>query len=74
MTAVIIFTSSIKDAFAQVGMQFPGGVSTERNTRFSTNGKQHDKSGWLRPFPDGLGAAFGNWRDGTTFVWQMREN
>lgn len=38
-------------------------------TRFSTSGKNNDKSGWVSVFPDGNGAAFGCWRTGEVHYW-----
>lgn len=72
MTSNIFFTPTLREAFAQAGMPYPDDGDTGRITRFSTDGSKHDKAGWLRVFPDGLGAAFGCWRDGTSFVWQQR--
>ena len=67
-----LFTPTLADAFNRTGMTCPDNADTGKIKRFSTNGKSHDKSGWLNMFPDGKGAAFGCWRDGTSFVWQQR--
>lgn len=66
MDNIVFFTPTLEDAFNQAGMQF------QDTDRFSTNGKQHDKAGFVRKFPDGKGAVFGCWRAGTSYVWQQR--
>lgn len=71
----LIFCPSLPDAFAQVGMVFPERAPEPGKwVRFSTNGKPGDTAGWCRVYPDGVGAAFGCNRDGTSFVWQQRDN
>jgi len=72
MSDSVFFTATLADAFAQSGIQYPDGLDVGRNSRFSTNGNKHDLAGWLRPFPDGKGAAFGCWRSNASFVWQQR--
>lgn len=72
MSDAVFFTATIEAAFVQAGMVCPSDAEEGRNTRFSTNSDKHDKAGWLRWFPDGKGAAFGCWRDSTSFVWQQR--
>ena len=72
MSDSVFFTPALADAFNQSGLQYPDGIDAGRNSRFSTNGNKHDLAGWLRPFPDGKGAAFGCWRSGVSFVWQQR--
>jgi len=67
-----IFTPTLADAFQQAGLPYPEDADTGTITRFGTNGRKTDLAGWLRTFPDGKGAAFGCWRDGTSFVWQQR--
>lgn len=72
MSDSVFFTPSLADAFNQAGLTYPDGIDAGRNSRFSTNERPDDKAGWLRPFPDGKGAAFGCWRSGASFVWQQR--
>ena len=72
MSEVKLFTATLAEAFNQAGMKFPDNADTGKIKRFSNNGKSHDKSGWLNMFPDGRGAVFGCWRDGTSFTWQQR--
>lgn len=74
MSDGVLFTPTLADAFNQAGLEYPDGVDVGRNSRFSTNGDKRNLSGWLRPFPDGKGAAFGCWRDGASFIWQQRHD
>lgn len=70
----VIFCRTLSEAFAWVDMAFPERMrAAGRFTRFSTNGHADDNAGWCIQFPDGLGAAFGCHRAGTSFSWQMRE-
>jgi len=67
MSDTTLFTPTLAEALNQAGLDNP-----EQKERFSTNGKSLDKSGYLFAFPDGTGAVFGCWRDGTSFTWQQR--
>ena len=74
MTDNVIFCASLSEAFASVAMTYPDrDTEPGKLVRFSTNGKPADTAGWLRMFPDGVGAAFGCNREGTSFVWQQRD-
>lgn len=68
----ILFTPTLQDAFVRAALEYPYDAGTGTITRFSTNGNKHDTAGWLSLFPDGLGAVFGCWRDGTSYIWQQR--
>ena len=71
MTALkTIFTETLDQAFYQVGLEMPQKAG-KGIVRFSTNGKRGDTAGWLSPFPDGTGAAFGDWRTGDSWCWQQ---
>lgn len=74
MNQQTLFCPTLADAFAQVAMAFPEqDAAPGQILRFSTNGKPTDKAGWLKVFPDGVGAVFGCNREGTSFVWQERD-
>ncbi|EGF30874.1 hypothetical protein IMCC9480_663 [Oxalobacteraceae bacterium IMCC9480] len=74
MSENTIFCASLPEAFASVAMTFPDKLmELGQIARFSTNGKPSNTSGWCKPFPDGVGAAFGCHREGTLFVWQCRD-
>ena len=74
MSESIFFTSTLPEAFDRAGLPFPGIVDPGRIIRFSTNEKDRtDRAGWLSMLPDGLGAAFGDWRSGASFCWQKRD-
>lgn len=72
MTDAVFFTPNLVDAFLQAGLPHPGNCQPGGSIRFSTNGKSHDKAGWLRMFADGKGACFGDWREGVSYCWQQR--
>ncbi|WP_176973981.1 phage/plasmid primase, P4 family [Nitrosomonas halophila] len=55
-------------------MPFPGSVEPGKFARFSVDGRAGDRAGWVKYFPDGSGALFGSWRDGSSFCWQRRED
>lgn len=75
MTSDIIFSETLAQAFAQTPISFPGDVEPGHFKRFSPNGKKGDSAGWLRVFPDGDGAVFGNWRDGdSSYTWQRKRD
>ena len=68
----VIFADSALEAAAQVGLNLGQEPEPGRMMRFSPDGRNRKKSGWMRIFPDGDGAVFGNWPDGTTYTWQRR--
>lgn len=68
-----IFTDTLQEAFEQVGYEFPH-INGAAITRFSTNGKNGDKAGWLKVFADGDGAAFGCWRSNEQYTWQRKRD
>ncbi len=71
----VIFTQSLPEAFAQVGMTFPDRAPEPgRFSRFSTSDRLGDTAGWCKLFPDGVGASFGCNRDGSVFTWQKRDS
>jgi len=62
-------TSKIYNAMSAAGLAVPDRMpplTPGELVRFSGNGKPGDKAGWLRPFDDGEGAAFGDWRTGAS--------
>lgn len=70
----VIFFQSLRDAFASVAMPFPKRTPHPgRFVRFPTNDKQIGDAGWCRLYPDGTGAVFGDFRHGTSYVWQQRD-
>lgn len=70
----IIFCATLLDAFTRVGMTYPErGMVAGKLLRFSTNGKPTDTAGWCKLYPDGMGAAFGCNREGTSYIWQLRD-
>lgn len=68
----VIFADNLLEATAQAGLHLDHEPEPGRMTRFSTDGRKGDKAAWVRVFPDGEGAVFGCWRDGTSFTWQRR--
>ena len=69
-----IFCPSLLEAFASVAMTYPDKeIVPGKLARFPTNGKRGDTAGWCKLFPDGVGAVFGCNREGTEFVWQLRD-
>jgi hypothetical protein len=62
-----MIAAGLYDAMLDAGFNPPDSTSGEI-TRFSTNGKTHNKDGWLVVFDDS-GACFGCWREGTRFTW-----
>jgi putative DNA primase/helicase len=69
-----IFAPTLGDAFERVGMRLNGREPEPgRLLRFPTNGHDSDRAGWVRVFPDGAGAVFGDWREGDSFAWQQRD-
>lgn len=69
----VIFTPTLAEAFALVGMTYPADLEPGCIHRFPSSGKQNDWAGWCRVFDDGDGAAFGSWRDDSSFVWQRKK-
>ena len=70
-----IFAPSLSDAFERAGMQLNGREPEPgRLVRFATNGRNGDTAGWVKVFPDGAGAVFGDWREGEQFAWQQRDH
>lgn len=70
----IIFCASLAEAFISAAMVYPDKeLPPGRLVRFSTHGKPDDTAGWCRVFPDGIGAAFGCNRAGTSYLWQQRD-
>jgi len=57
------------DAIRAVGYEPPSNIAVGKVTRFSTNGKRNDRSGWVHVFDDGKGAVFGCWRSGEQHQW-----
>lgn len=57
-----------------MGLDPPDTIQPGKTTRFSTNGKHHDKTGWVHLFLDGKGAAFGCWRSGMQGTWQEKRD
>lgn len=75
MKAKLISCAALSEAFARASMVYPSGViEPGKLSRFSTNNNPLDKSGWCKYFLDGMGAAFGCNRAGTSFVWQLRDS
>lgn len=66
--------TTLYDAMKAAGFDPPDSIPTGKITRFSTNGKRSDLSGWVHPFADGQGAVFGCWRSGEQHVWQATKN
>lgn len=58
------------EAMARAGFEPPPSFEPGRVARFSRNGRQSDRAGWLLAFPDGEGAIFGDWRTGEEHQWQ----
>lgn len=68
-----IRTDSLNEAMAQVGLAIPPGLDVQAGAirRFDDpEGSKGNKAAWVRPFPDGLGAVFGNWRTDQSYTWQ----
>jgi P4 family phage/plasmid primase-like protien len=72
--ADVIFCSSLQEAFASAGMSYPDVSFIPGSVvRFPTNASPVKKAGWCLLFSDGIGAKFGCYKEGTTFVWQQRD-
>ena len=57
------------DAIRSVGYEPPSNIAIGKVTRFSTNGRRNDRSGWVHVFDDAKGAVFGCWRSGEQHQW-----
>lgn len=68
----IIFAPTLESAFAQTPLAYPNAADAGKNCRFGRDGK--DKSCYVRWLPDGTGAVFGDWRDGTQYNYQQRDD
>lgn len=64
--------SNLHDAMRAVGFVPPDSIQHGKTTRFSTNGRKSDLSGWVHLFADAQGASFGCWRSGVQHVWQAK--
>lgn len=68
-----IRTETLDQALAQVGLTLPQDFDIQAGAfrRFDDpEGSKGNKAAWVHPFPDGLGAVFGNWRTDQSFTWQ----
>jgi len=65
---------SLRDSMQAAGFDPPDNILAGKTTRFSTNGKRSDSSGWVHLFPDEQGAAFGCWRSGSSHIWQAKRD
>ncbi|WP_323012524.1 AAA family ATPase [Castellaniella sp.] len=73
----LIHAETLDAALAQVGLPCPSNVEIRAGSfcRFDDpEGKRGNLAAWCRPFPDGQGAVFGNWRTDQTFTWQKSHN
>ena len=66
--------NELNDAIKAVGYTPPHHIGIGKVTRFSTNNKQSDRSGWVLVFDDGKGAVFGCWRSGEQHQWQAHRD
>ncbi|WP_432745472.1 phage/plasmid primase, P4 family [Methylobacter sp. G7] len=62
--------STLNDAMRAAGFEPPDTIPVGQTLRFSTNGKNGDKAGWVFKFADGKGATFGCNRTGEQHTWQ----
>jgi len=70
----LILTDCVLDALAQAGQPLDHEPEPGRITRYSPEGDRGGKSAWLKVFPDGEGAVFGDWKTGTSFTWQRKKD
>lgn len=57
------------------GMPYPTkALKPNTFTRFATDAKRGDAAGFCKIFDDGTGAVFGDFRQGTSFTWQQRDD
>jgi putative DNA primase/helicase len=64
--------ATLQDTIRAAGLEPPDNIPPGKTTRFSTNGKRSNMSGWVHLFPDGKGATFGCWRSGVQHTWQAQ--
>jgi phage/plasmid primase-like uncharacterized protein len=62
------------DAIRSVGYEPPSNIAIGKVTRFSTNGRRNDRSGWVHVFDDAKGAVFGCWRSGEQHQWHEKRD
>ena len=65
--------AELRGAIRATGYEPPTNIAIGKVTRFSTNGKRNDRSGWVHVFDDARGAAFGCWRSGEQHTWQEKK-
>jgi hypothetical protein len=66
---------TLYDAMVMAGFTAPPeNPEPGKVTRFSTTDRPSDKAGWVFLFPDGAGAAFGDWRTGYEGSWQAKRD
>lgn len=71
----VIFCESLQDAFNSAGLPYPAKEpEAGKLARFDTSNQKGDLAGWCKLFPDGVGAAFGCNRDGSSYTWQQRDS
>lgn len=69
----VIFCATLEEAFSQVALPYPEHLlEPGKMVRFPTTDKRGDTAGWCKLFDDGIGAAFGCHRAGTSYSWQQR--
>ena len=64
----------LSDAIRAAGWIPPQNIPAGKTSRFSTSDRGNDSNGWVYPFPDGTGAAFGCWRSGKVHTWQLKRD
>jgi len=62
--------TDLRDAMQQRGLTPPSDLEPGKFSRFPSNGRPSDRSGWCLLFPDGEGAVFGDHRGGWSETWQ----
>lgn len=65
--------AELRGAIRAAGYEPPSNILVGKVTRFSTNGKRNDRSGWVHVFDDTRGAVFGCWRSGEQHTWQEKK-
>ncbi|MGZ8915198.1 MAG: phage/plasmid primase, P4 family [Methylobacter sp.] len=65
---------NLYDAMTAAGLEPPDNIQPGKTTRFPTNGKRSDLSGWVHLFDDAKGAVFGCWRTGDRHTWQAKRD
>ncbi|MDP3332601.1 MAG: phage/plasmid primase, P4 family [Methylococcaceae bacterium] len=65
---------TLSDSMRAAGFEPPDSITPGKTTRFPTNGKRSDLSGWVHLFADGQGAVFGCWRSGEQHTWQAEQD